>query len=69
MKDDLLKLKTRLKLKFLQKQIDAEIENNFGHPPNTIFFAWLTEDIDRWLEIAKNKFPDLYNNHCEDHFF
>lgn len=53
-------LKLRLKIKFLQKKIDKEVEWNFGYCPNTRYFDSLTDEMDDLLEYAAENYPDVY---------
>jgi hypothetical protein len=62
---DTQRLLTRLKLKYLQKQIDAAIEWNFGHCPNDSYFNALLDERTHWEEIAKRYYPDIYSTHAQ----
>ena len=63
MKQALLKLRTRLKLKQITKQIIKEIEWNFGYDPNSPDFSLLLDKRHDLLEIAKENFPDVYKTY------
>ena len=58
-----LHLKTRLKLKKLQRMIEDEVECNFGYAPDTTAFDQLIDERTQWESIAKRNFPDIYSAH------
>lgn len=53
-------LKLRLKIKFLQKKIDKEVEWNFGYCPNTKYFNDLLDERHTLLSHAILNHPDVY---------
>ncbi len=60
---DLLRLKTRLKLKKLDKMLNEEVKENFGYAPNTAFFIDLMAQESKWLCVAKDNYPDSWFDH------
>jgi len=58
-----LRLKTRLKLKFIQREIDAQVRENFGYDPHTPAFESLLDERARWEGVAREGFPDIYREH------
>ena len=55
------KLKLRLKLKWLDKKLGIEIEENFGYcPTGNSYFDSILEQYNSLLEQAKKEFPDIY---------
>ena len=53
-------LKARLKLKFLKKEIDKEVEENFGYDPNSKYFDKLLEERNSLLTTVQELYPELY---------
>ena len=60
---DYMRLKTRLKLKYLMKRIDEEVEENFGYSPSTEYFDSLLIQENYWESLAKKYYPDIYEEH------
>ena len=56
---DLSYLKLRLKLKFLQKEIDEEVEWNFGYSPSNARFDQLVEERNKLLDLCQDDYPEL----------
>lgn len=54
-------LKARLKLKFLKKEIDEEVEWNFGYSPsNNPNFDKLIEERNYIMDICRELYPKLW---------
>jgi len=56
------KLRIRLKLKFLSKEIEKRVDWNFGYcPRNDKYFDSLIESRNSLLDIAYVKYRDIYD--------
>jgi hypothetical protein len=63
---DLLRLKTRLKLKQLRRAINKEVEENFGYcPSGNDRFDKLMDDMTYWSDIALKNYKDLWISHID----
>jgi predicted RNA-binding protein with RPS1 domain len=60
---DLLRLKTKLKLKYLRKETEKEVKENFGYSPDSKTFNSLMNEMSIWSKIAENKYKDIYIEH------
>lgn len=58
-----MRLKTRLKLKRLDRLIEEEVEWNFGYCPNTESFNRLMDELTRWEILARLFYPEVYREH------
>ena len=56
-------LKLRLKLKFLQKEIDKEVKENFGYCPSSPYFDRLVEERNKLLSLCQETYPELWNQY------
>jgi len=62
-------LKCRLKLKFLQRRIDKEVEWNFGYcPKDSVWFDSLLYERNELLDYAESNYPKVYEKFMEEHF-
>ena len=60
------RLKTRLKLKRLRKDINICVEENFGYSPSgDQHFDKLMNEMEFWSDIAYTHFIDLWYEHIE----
>ncbi len=60
-----LKLKTKLKLKRLRIALEKDAEWNFGYSSE---YSWHIQDEEKkWLEIAKENFPDVYVEYIDSY--
>jgi len=58
-----LKLKVKLKLKYLRKQMECLAGENFGYYPNSAEANDCILESDRYLTMARDKFPDIYQEY------
>lgn len=59
----LLRLKTKLKLKYTQKIVDRCADENFGYcpfPGDDPTYDKFIKEREKWVDIARENFPDLY---------
>lgn len=66
MNNNTLRLKVRLKIKRLSMLLDERVEWNFGYCPNDEYTNSIIDELNTYLNVAKVKFPEIYNDHIDN---
>ena len=61
------KLKIRLKLKYLTREINWLVDCNFGYSPKDKRFDDLVEQRNAFANIAKERYPEIYEEYEKYH--
>ena len=59
------RLRLKLKLKRLNIKIDEMVHENFGYCPNYKHFHDTQDEVQKLMDIARVKYPDIYLEQLE----